>query len=70
MVPAIIVVCVILLILAALMLFVHVKTKPRDLHAPDAIPAEVMADLQQVLTDLNKLCTSDNNYTLNVEVTA
>lgn len=39
-------------------------------YAPDAIPAEVMEDLQQVLTDLNKLCTSDNNYTLNVEVTA
>lgn len=41
-----------------------------SVYAPDAIPAEVMEDIQQVLTDLNNLCTSDNNYTLNVEVTA
>ena len=38
MVPAIIILCVIFLILLAIMVLVHVKTKPRNLHAPDSIP--------------------------------
>ncbi len=42
MVPAIIVISVIFLILLALMIFVHVKTKPRELGAPDAIPVGAM----------------------------
>ena len=42
MVPAIIILCVIFLILLAIMVLVHVKTKPRDLHAPDSIPVGAM----------------------------
>lgn len=38
MIPAIIILCVLLLILAALNVFTHFKTKPRDLNAPDRIP--------------------------------
>ena len=42
MVPAIITVGVLLLLLLALNILVHIKTKPRDINAPDRIPIGAM----------------------------
>lgn len=41
-----------------------------DVYRKGDIPADVSEELQNVLCELNKMCSADNNYTLNVEVTA
>ena len=41
-----------------------------DVYRAGDIPADVSEELQNVLCELNKMCSADNNYTLNVEVTA
>lgn len=41
-----------------------------DVYRAGDIPADVSEELQNVLCELNSMCSEDNNYTLNVEVTA
>lgn len=42
----------------------------RDKKHESAEDAEMYKDLEDVLTEMNTLCTEDNNYTLTVEVSA
>ena len=41
-----------------------------DVYRKGDIPADVSEELQNVLCELNTMCSEKNNYTLNVEVTA
>lgn len=42
----------------------------RDTKHETAEDAEMYKELEDVLTEMNTLCTEDNNYTLTVEVSA
>ena len=40
------------------------------IYKSDVIPEEVYRDLEEVLTEMNTMCTEKNGYRLSVEVSA
>lgn len=41
-----------------------------EAYRPESIPADVLEEMEQVLIELNRMCSPENNYTLTVEVSA